>query len=454
MGTALVAFDLIIRGGSIVASAGVSQADIAIDDGKIVEIGPEISGTATAEIDARGLYVFPGLIDAHIHFNEPGRTDWEGWATGSSALAASGGTTCFEMPLNASPPTLNGPSFDLKLAAAGTQSHVDFALWGGLVPGNVDRLEELAERGAIGFKAFMSNSGIDDFQAVDDLTLYEGMTEAARLGMIVAVHAESDAITSQLAARAIAEGRTGVRDYLNSRPIIAELEAINRAIFFAGETGCALHIVHVSSGRGVAWVAEAQSRSIDVTCETCAHYLALTEEDVERLGAIAKCAPPLRSATEVEALWSLIAGGTLAMVTSDHSPAPASMKTGEDFFKIWGGISGIQSTLSVLLTEGHRRGLSLSLLPEVMSSNVAERFRLPAKGSLDVGFDADLTMVDLGEEYTLREDDLLDRHRLSPYRGQTFRGRVARTILRGVTIFCDGQIAGEPSGRLVRPARP
>jgi allantoinase len=450
-----VAFDLIIRGGSIVASAGINQADVAIGDGKFVEIAPEVSGTSAAEIDARCLHLFPGLIDAHVHFNEPGRTDWEGWKTGSSALAAGGGTTCFEMPLNASPPTLNGPSFDLKLTAASSQAHVDFALWGGLVPGNVDRLEELAERGAIGFKAFMSNSGTGDFQAVDDLTLYEGMTEAARLGKIVAVHAESDAITSQLAARAMAEGRTGARDYLASRPVIAELEAINRAIFFAGETGCALHIVHVSSGRGVALVTEAQFRGIDVTCETCGHYLVLTEEDVERLGAVTKCAPPLRAAAEVEALWLSIADGTLAMVTSDHSPAPASMKTGENFFKIWGGISGIQSTLPVLLTEGHhRRALSLSKLSEIMSSKIAERFRLPAKGSLDVGFDADLAMVALDAEFTLREDDLLDRHHLSPYRGRTFRGRIARTILRGVTICCDGQIAGEPRGQMLRPLRP
>jgi allantoinase len=273
--------------------------------------------------------------------------------------------------------------------------------------------------------------------------------------MIVAVHAESDAITSRLAARAIAEGRTGVHDYLASRPIIAEFEAINRAMFFAGETGCALHIVHVSSGSGVALVAEARARGIDVTCETCAHYLLLTQEDVERLGAAAKCAPPLRAAAEVEALWSFIADGTLAMVTSDHSPAPATMKTGEDFFKIWGGISGIQSTLPVLLTEGHhQRSLSLPKLSTLMSRRIADRFRLPAKGSLDVGFDADLTLVALDEEFTLREDDLLDRHRLSPYRGRNFRGRVVRTILRGLTIYCDGQIAGEPSGRLVRPARP
>ena len=195
------------------------------------------------------------------------------------------------MPLNAHPPTLDAASFDLKRAAAEASSLVDFALWGGLVPGNLDHLDELAERGVVGFKAFMSASGIDDFAASDDLTLYEGMARAARLGRIVAVHAENDAITRALAERAIAEGRTGIRDYLASRPIVAELEAISRAILFAEETGCALHVVHVSTGRGVALVAEARARGVDVTCETCPHYLVLTEEDVERIGPARQVRP-------------------------------------------------------------------------------------------------------------------------------------------------------------------
>lgn len=447
--------DLIIRGGAVVSDGDVIQADLAIADGTIVEIGPDIPGPAAQELDATGCHLVPGLIDAHVHFNEPGRTDWEGWATGSSALAAGGGTTCFDMPLNASPPTIDGEAFGTKLAAASSQSRVDFALWGGLVPGQVDRLEELSDRGVIGFKAFMANSGIADFPAVDDLTLYEGMSEAARLGMIVAVHAESEAITSRLAARAVAAGRTSVRDYLASRPVVAELEAINRTIFFAGETGCALHIVHVSSGRGVALVAEARARGLDVTCETCAHYLALTEADVELLGAVAKCAPPLRAAAEGEELWDHIAGGTLPMVTSDHSPAPAAMKTGDDFFRIWGGISGIQSTLPVLLSQGHhQRKLPLPSIVKIMSSNVADRFGLPAKGRLAVGRDADLAFVALDEMFILREEELLDRHRLSPYRGRSFRGRVARTMLRGATIVRDGATVGEPSGQFLRPARP
>src|SRR6266849_2273081 len=348
-------YDLILRNGTLVTAAGVKQADLATVDGRVVVVDAELAGTGKEEIDARGLHVFPGVIDAHVHFNEPGRSDWEGFATGTRALAAGGTTTFFDMPLNAHPPTIDAASFDLKLSAAQAASLVDFAFWGGIVPGNLDQLDELAGRGVIGFKAFMSNSGIDDFPAVDDLTLYEGMARAARLGKIVAVHAENEQITSSLARRAIAEGRTGIRDYLASRPVVAELEAIERAILFAGETGCALHIVHVSSGRGIRLVKAARERGIDVSCETCPHYLVLTDEDVEELGAVAKCAPPLRSVTEQEELWQEVLAGNVPMVASDHSPAPASMKTDANFFKVWGGISGCQSLLQLLLTYGYKK---------------------------------------------------------------------------------------------------
>src|SRR5690348_7961148 len=257
-------YDLIVRNGTLVTTTGTSHADLAVADGHIAAVGPQIAGTSKEEINAEGLYIFPGVIDAHVHFNEPGRTSWEGFATGTRALAAGGTTTFFDMPLNAHPPTLDAASFDLKLAAARASSLVDFALWGGLTPRSLGQLDELAGRGVIGFKAFMSASGIDDFTAADDLTLYEGMAHAARLGRIVAVHAENDGITREFAACAIAEGRTDVRDYLDSRPVVAELEAIERAILFAAETGCALHIVHVSSGRGVALVAGARARGVDV----------------------------------------------------------------------------------------------------------------------------------------------------------------------------------------------
>lgn len=446
-------YDLLIRNGTVVTGDGLGQADLAVAEGRIVAAGPELDGSAGETVDATGLHVFPGVIDAHVHFNEPGRAEWEGFATGTRALAA-GGTTCFfDMPLNAHPPTVDAASFDLKVAAAQGVARVDFALWGGLVPGNLAQLPELAERGVIGFKAFMANSGIEDFAAVDDLTLYEGMAEAARLRLPVAVHAESDALTGLLARRAIAAGQTGVGDYLRSRPVVAELEAIARAILFAEETGCRLHIVHVSTGRGVTLVADARARGVDVSCETCPHYLVLTEEDMERLGAVAKCAPPLRSGAEQAALWRHLADGTLPMVASDHSPAPASMKTGDNFFQVWGGISGCQSLLALLLTEGaERRKLPLPTIASATAEYVAARFGLaPGKGALAVGADADLALVDLGHRSTLAAADLHYRHAHSPYVGRALCGRVVRTLVRGTTVWQDGRFVGEPVGRLVRP---
>ena len=446
-----MAFDLLIRGASVVRSEGVEPLCIGIEDGRIVALAPELSERAKETIDAAGLHVFPGVIDAHVHFNDPGRTAWEGAATGSAALAAGGGTCFIDMPLNSSPPTLDAPSFAAKLAACRGAARTDFALWGGLTPDNLDRLEELAECGVVGFKAFMAGSGISDFHACDDAALYRGMRTAARLGLPVAVHAENDAIVSVLAAEARAAGRTGVRDYLASRPVAAEAEAVSRALVFAGETGCKLHVVHTSSPRGVRLIrAAAAAGTADVTCETCPHYLLLSDTDVERLGARAKCSPPLRPAAERELLVALVAGGQVDTIGSDHSPSPPDMKQSADFFAVWGGISGAQATLRALLS----LPIPLPRLTQLLSDNVARRFRLPGKGGLRVGADADCVLVDLSESPIVQSEELLDRHRLSPYVGQALRGRVKRTLLRGRTVFQEGKLIGEPCGRFLRPERP
>jgi len=438
----------VIRGGTLVTPGGLRRADLAITDGAISEVGAGVSA-GREEINADGLLVFPGVIDVHLHFNEPGRTDWEGAATGSRALAAGGGTLFFDMPLNSTPCTVNAREFDRKRTALEASSITDFALWGGLVPGSVPDMAEMAARGVIGFKAFMCNSGLPEFPRADDVTLLDGLREAARLKLPVAVHAESEELTRGLAERLTS--RT-VRAFLDSRPVLAELEAIQRALLLARETGASLHIVHVSCGRAVALAAEARAEGTDVSIETCPHYLFFTEEDVERLGPIAKCAPPLRTTSDRDALWDELTRGRVHIVASDHSPAPPAMKSG-DFIAAWGGIAGVQSTLPVLLEVGHhQRALPLERISALLAAEPARRFRIRGKGSLEPGMDADLALVDLNRRMTLTVGDLHQRHPLTPYLGHSFRGAVRRTIRRGTTIFNDGQITATNGGAVVRPS--
>ena len=439
--------DLVIRGGTSVLPDGPTSADVAITDGRIADIGPDLAG-ARHDMDARGLFVLPGVIDVHLHFNEPGHTEWEGAATGSRALAAGGGTLFFDMPLNSIPCCVTAHEVDRKRAALERASITDFGLWGGLVPGSVGEMAEMAAHGVVGFKAFMCDSGLPEFPRADDDALYDGMVEAARLHLPVAVHAEDHEITRSLSQRM--QGRAA-RDFLESRPVAAELEAIGRVLEIAKQTGASLHIVHVSTGRGVALAAQSRANGVDVSIETCPHYLWFTEEDVERLGTIAKCAPPLRAAEHQRALWDELAAGHVNIVASDHSPAEPAMKAG-DFVGAWGGIAGVQSTLPVLLDRGyHDRHLPLARIAELLSAAPARRFRVARKGTLERGNDADIVLVDPATPFTLESVHLHQRHKMSPYIGGTFRGVVRATLRRGETIFADGHVTAATCGRFVRP---
>lgn len=444
-------YDMVLRGGEVVTAVSRTRADLGIGDGRIAAIGPDLAGPSSGELDVHGCLVLPGMVDAHVHFNEPGRTEWEGWARGSTALAAGGGTTAIEMPLNAQPPTLTREAFGLKVAAAVARSQVDFALWGGLTPTNLDYLQDLAEAGVVGLKAFMSSSGTDDFQHADDDTLFHGMEISASLGLPVAVHAENDTITARRAARAIATGQTGIRDYLASRPVVAELEAIGRALVLARETGAALHVVHVSTGRGVAMVAAARTDGLDVTCETCPHYLVFTDEDAERIGALAKCAPPLRDSATREHLWAALLRGQIDTIGSDHSPAPPSMKTSDNAFATWGGISGCQHGLPALLSAADTRNLDMRRVVAMTSTHPARRFRLGAKGSLAIGADADLCVVRPQPAQPIPGEAVHYRHPRSAWDDHPMTWRVEHTILRGRPIIRDGQLTSPPTGRLLRP---
>ncbi|NRF93528.1 allantoinase [Paenibacillus frigoriresistens] len=433
-------FDLVIRKGTVVLREEVRQLDIGIQSGKIAALGENLAYSEDTPVyDAEHLHIMPGMVDVHVHFNEPALGHWEGFATGSAALAAGGCTTYIDMPLNGVPPTVRLSALKRKLEAAEGHSLVDYALWGGLVPGNVGNLQELAEAGVIGFKAFMScpgGEGEDIFTEVDDLTLHEGMKEIACLGLVLALHAESEEIVSKLAAQALAEGRRGALDFVATRPIAAELEAVKRALFYAEETGCKLHFVHISSAEAVQAITEAKAKGLDVTVETCPHYLVLTSTDLERLGPVAKCAPPLRTSQDQAQLWAALASGQLDILASDHSPCPAHMKQG-DFFEAWGGISGAQSSLELMLDEGHlRREVPLPTISRMLSLEPAKRFGLhPRKGEIALGADADFALVDMKLSYSLQGSDLFYRHKHSPYVGKEFGCRVRATFLRGTQVY-------------------
>ena len=449
--------DLVIRGGDVILPTGRAVADVAVTDGVITAIGTDVGGAAET-IDARGLVVLPGLVDAHVHFNEPGRADWEGWEAGTRGAAAGGVTTVLEMPLNAHPPTITAADFDAKHAVASRKAFVDFGLWGGLVNDNLAELPGLAARGVVGFKAFMSESGVDDFRRVPDGVLAAGLKAAARLGVVVGVHAESHEMVERLSSEIRARREIDRLAWCRARPPAAELEAIRRLVSCVrgAGPGARAHVVHVSGAEGLAEVHAAREWGLSVTAETCPHYLAFTEQDFERVGPALKCAPPIRNAASRERLWAALLAGRVDLVGSDHSPCPAADKQkGEhDVWQAWGGVAGIQATLPVLLTEGvHARGLSLERVADLTATAPARLFGLyPRKGAIVIGADADFALVDPLRTWTFGTEQLHTRSGISPYLGQTFRGAAVRSIVRGRTVFADGEILGEAGwGRLVTP---
>ncbi|HKV45221.1 MAG TPA: allantoinase AllB [bacterium] len=445
-----------IVGGLVATHTAVFPATVAIAGGRIgALLAPEVRTNAEEVIDATDRLVLPGCVDPHVHFNEPGRTQWEGFEAGTRSAAAGGVTTVIEMPLNAVPPTTDAAAFSLKAAAAGRSAVVDYALWGGLVPGNADALTELHEAGVVAYKAFMVESGTE-FARVDDGVLWEGMKRVAGWGGIVGVHAENNALALLLRGRLEGVGRRDFRAWGESRPPEVELEAIQRALFLARSAGCRLHIVHLSVPQGGACVASARGAGQRVTVETCPHYLLLDEEAAARLGPVAKCAPPLRPRAAVEGLWRQVVDGTIDWVASDHSPCPPEEKTrgADDIWAAWGGITGVQTLLPLMVWEGvRRRGLPLERLVALTSTNAARTFGLfPRKGSLLPGADADVVLFDYHREWTISADRLLYRHPWTPYLGWRIVGAVDRVLVRGRLVFANGEIVASPgSGRLIRP---
>ncbi|MBM7570041.1 allantoinase AllB [Aquibacillus albus] len=431
-------YDLIIKNGNVVLENKVETLDIAIKDGKIVQIGKHMDVKGEV-IDAENSFVLPGMIDVHVHFSEPGREHWEGFVTGSHALAKGGCTTFFDMPLNGIPSTINVPAFHQKGFIGEEKSVINFGLWGGLVPGNLEELAGLAEKGVIGFKAFLSPTGTPEFENVDDLTLMEGMKKIAKANKVLALHSESGDLVSRLAEEKISQGKFSADDYSSSRPVIAEVEAVSRALVFAEETGCSIHFVHISSAKAVDLITEAKRKGLDISVETCPHYLWFNQSSLVDKGAVAKCAPPLRVEAERKSLWEKVSLGEIDMISSDHSPCPTEDKEkfANDYFKAWGGISGGQSSLEAFFDKAYYDyNLSLPQIAKLTAENAAKRFGLfPDKGMIREGSDADLVILNPDINNQCKQEDLLYKHPHSPYVGETFRCKVTHTICHGNLVY-------------------
>jgi allantoinase len=446
-------YDLIIKNGNVVFRDGVRQVDIGVKNGKISCIAEEITGEAKEFIDARGQYVMPGMVDTHVHISEPGRSEWEGFETGSKAMAAGGTTSYVEMPLNALPATINKEALELKLEAAVNQNYVDYAFYGGLVPENLDKLEELADAGVLAFKCFLSDITSDipgDFTNVDDYTMYKGMQIIAKLDGILCIHAENPSVTSKLTQEMIQEGRTSAAEYVDSRPIFTEVDAVQRAILFAKETGCKLHLVHISTSEAIQVILKARSEGVDVTVESCPHYFAMTAEQVAEIGPKAKCQPPIRKAKDQAKLWDELLNGNIDWLTSDHSPCTEDLKQG-NIFEAWGGISGVQNNVDLMFDLAvKQRGLAVEKFVDLIAFNPAKRFNLPYKGEIAVSKDADIILVDPNQSYVVKREDLYYKNKHSAYEGRKIDCRVTKTIVRGNVVFdLEQGIIGEPIGKLL-----
>jgi len=449
-----MSYDLIIKNGMVVFREEARPAEIGIKDGKIAAIADVLDREAKEVIDAQGQLVLPGMVDTHVHIDEPGRTEWEGFETASKAMAAGGTTTFVDMPLNALPATVTKHAFDVKMSAAQDKVWVDYGLYGGLIPNNLEDLKDLSDAGVLAFKSFIATCGNkeipDDFRDIDDYSLYKGMEKLAELDQILCVHAENASITDNLAIEKVAQGKTTVQDYVDSRPVITELEAIKRCILFARETGCKLHIVHVSSAEGADAILEAQREGLDVTFETCTHYLALNTDDFARIGNRAKCSPPLRSKEEQARLWEKVESGEINWVTSDHSPCTEDLKQGT-VFAAWGGISGCQNSVDLLFDLAVKQhGIPVHMFSQMISYNPSRRFNLPSKGEIALDKDADLIFVDPEQSYELKREDLYYKNKFSAYEGIKINCRVTKTILRGEVVFdLDKGIIGPAGGRFL-----
>lgn len=442
-------YDVLIKNGKVVTANDILEANVAVKDGKIAAVSawgeePE----AKEVIDASGKYVFPGAIDSHAHLNDPGYNWREDYEHGTAAAAVGGLTTIVDMPLQNEPAMTDGKIMDAKEAHVSPNAYVDYCFWGGLTDYNFDSLKELDEKGCVAFKSFIGPVS-PDYVSLSYGQAREALQIIKSFDGRAGFHCEDYSIIKWEEARAKKEGRNTWRDFLDSRPVVSELIATQAIIDLARDTGCKVHICHVSHPDVAEAIAEAQAEGIDVTAETCSHYLCMTEDDVLEKGPICKCAPPLRTADAVEEMWEYVDAGVLSCVGSDHSPCADYEKNDPDnVFDVWGGISGIQNVMQVVYSEGVvKRGYDPTLLARVLSEGPAKAFGIYGKkGAIQVGFDADLVILDPEKEWEITPESLYYVNKISAFVGMKGKGLPICTMVRGKVVAKDCKPVTEMKG--------
>ena len=445
--------DLVVRGQQVVTHESVRPASVHVRGGRVADVRAfEDVPAGCAVVEAGRLVVLPGLVDSHVHVNEPGRAEWEGFKTATRAAAAGGTTTIVDMPLNSRPPTTTVEHFREKLAAAEGKCRVDVAFWGGVVPGNRGDLAPLRAEGVVGFKCFLVHSGVEEFPHVTEAELRPALQELARLGATLIAHAEVPGPVEQAAAGNDGDPRA-YETFLRSRPRAAEDEAVRLLVRLCRETGARVHVVHHSSADSLPLLAAAREEGLPLTAETCPHYLSFAAEEVPEGATEFKCCPPIRERANREQLWDALGRGVIGMVVSDHSPCPPELKRRDegDFMQAWGGISSLQFRLPIMWTEAQRRGHTLADLARWLAREPARLAGLGGrKGSIAPGLDADLVIFDPEATFRVTPDLVEHRHKLTPYAGRTLAGVVEATFLRGRRIYERGEFAEGPAGELLK----
>jgi allantoinase len=435
----------ILRSKRVVIAEGVKHASVVFEERKILEIGEyAIDAAGAIVIDAGDDYILPGLVDSHVHVNEPGRTEWEGFVTATEAAAAGGCTCVVDMPLNSVPATTTVAALDEKRRSASARCTVDYAFWGGVVPGNEQQLLPLAAAGVRGFKCFLVDSGVAEFQSVTEEDLDRAMPRIAETGLPLLVHAESPAQTGAMGPDA-----SRYAEYLRSRPKIAELDAIDCMIRLCRKYRCRVHIVHLSAAAALPQLVNARNDGLPITVETCPHYLHFAAENIPDGATQFKCAPPIREYANREQLWEGLGSGSIDLIATDHSPCPPEMKNAGNghFGKAWGGIASLSLALPVIWTAAFRRGFGIEEVVRWMSVNTAKLAGLAhRKGRIRPEYDADFVVFDPEAEFIVTPERLHFRHAVTPYLSEHLRGEVKQTFVRGRRVFANGRVEDARAG--------